>query len=239
MKCIAIDDEPLALELVEDFCSRIEFLELVSTCSNAIEAMDTLQNSTIDLIFVDINMPQISGLNLVKSLSKPPLVIFTTAYSQHAAMGYDLDAIDYLVKPIPFDRFLKAVYKAKEIYLARSKPQPEQHAKPPSGKQKFIALKVDYSIVKIDLKDILYIEGVKDYIKVVLRGVSNSYLSRISMKAIIEKLPPEEFIRVHKSYIVALAAFEKVERDRIIIGKKYIPVGEAYKKDFYALLDNM
>lgn len=239
MNCIAIDDEPLALELIEDFCSRIDYLELVSTCSNAIEAMDAMQKYTIELIFVDINMPQISGLELVKSLSNSPIVIFTTAYSQHAATGFDLDAIDYLVKPIPFDRFLKAVNKAKEIYQARKKPLNVEIKNETESKPKYIVLKVEYSTVKIELADILYIEGVKDYVKVVVRGKSKSYLSRISMKAITEKLPTEEFIRVHKSFIVSLAAFEKIERDRIIIGEKYIPIGETYKKDFYALIEKM
>lgn len=240
MKCIAIDDEPLALELIEDFCSRIDFLELISICSNAIEAINELNKGLIDLIFVDINMPQISGLDLVKSLSNPPIIIFTTAYSQHAAAGFDLDAIDYLVKPIPFNRFLKAVNKAREIFIARNtKPVQPEFAEKTIEKPTYLVLKVEYSTVKIELKDILYFEGVKDYIKVVVKGKTKSYLSRISLKAMLEKLPPKDFIRVHKSYIVSLAAFEKIERDRIIIGEKYIPIGESYKKSFYRLLENM
>lgn len=240
MKCIAIDDEPLALELIEDFCSRIDFLDLISICSNAIEAINELNKGLIDLIFVDINMPQISGLDLVKSLSNPPIVIFTTAYSQHAAAGFDLDAIDYLVKPIPFNRFLKAVNKAREIFIARNtKPVQPEFAEKTTEKPTYLVLKVEYSTIKIELKDILYFEGVKDYIKVVVKGKTKSYLSRISLKAMLEKLPPKDFIRVHKSYIVSLAAFEKIERDRIIIGEKFIPIGESYKKSFYRMLENM
>jgi two-component system, LytTR family, response regulator len=214
-------------------------LELVSSCSNAIDAMETLNNETIDLIFVDINMPRISGLDFVRSLSNPPIVIFTTAYSQHAATGFDLDAIDYLVKPIPFNRFLKAVNKANEINQARNKPQAVLNVMPLANKQTFIVLKVGYCTIKIELDDILYIEGVKDYVKVVVRGKSKSHLPRISMKVMMEKLPKGDFIRVHKSYIIALAAFDKIERDRVIIGKKYIPIGEFYRKDFYSLLDNI
>lgn len=240
MKCIAIDDEPLALELIEDFCSKVEYLELVSTCTSAIEGIHLLDKHQIDLIFVDINMPRISGLDLVKSLSKPPIVIFTTAYSQHAATGFDLDAVDYLVKPIPFGRFLKAVNKAKEIFEARNSKMnlPEAQGKL-NEKPTYLILKVDYNTVKIELKDLLYIEGVKDYVKLVVKGKSKSYLSRISMKAILDKLPSKDFIRVHKSYVVALAAFEKIENNRIVIGEKYIPIGEVYKQGFYTLLENM
>jgi DNA-binding LytR/AlgR family response regulator len=240
MKCLAIDDEPLALELIEDFCSRVKYLELVSTSTSAIEAIELLNIHTLDLIFVDINMPRISGLELVKSLSKPPIVIFTTAYSQYAATGYDLDAIDYLVKPISFDRFLKAVNKAKEIHEARyNKPAHPSPNKRTSEKPTILILKVEYSTVKIELKDILYIESVKDYAKVVVRGRTKSYFSRISLKAIMEKLPHDNFCRIHKSYIIALSALEKIENNRIIIGEKYIPIGGFYKKDFYTFLESM
>jgi two-component system, LytTR family, response regulator len=238
VRCIAIDDEPLAIELIVDFCRRVNFLEMVTTCSNAVEAMDILNKQSIDLVFVDINMPQVSGLDFVKSLSNPPLIIFTTAYSEHAAKGYDLDAIDYLVKPVPFDRFLKAVNKAYEIFEARNKKtKTELQISPASEKPKFLLIKVGYSTVKINPDDILYIEGVKDYIKIVVKDNPKSYLPRITMTSIMEKLAGNDFVRVHKSFIVSLPNMERIEYNMIIIAGKQIPIGEQYKEGFYSLIE--
>jgi two-component system, LytTR family, response regulator len=238
VRCIAIDDEPLALELIEDFCKRINFLEMVTTCTSAVEAMDLLSKQAIDLVFVDINMPQVSGLDFVKSLSNPPIIIFTTAYSEHAAKGFDLDAIDYLVKPIPFERFLKAVYKANEIFEARNKKTATLlSGQLTSGNPKFLLIKVGYSTVKINLEDILYIEGVKDYIKIVVKDMPKSFVPRITMTAIMERLPADNFVRVHKSFIVSLSHMERIENNGIIISGKHIPIGEQYKNSFYSIID--
>jgi two-component system LytT family response regulator len=238
VRCIAIDDEPLALELIEDFCKRINFLEMVTTCTSAVEALDFLNKQAIDLVFVDINMPQVSGFDFVKSLSNPPIIVFTTAYSEHAAKGFDLDAIDYLVKPIPFDRFLKAVCKANEIFEARNmKTASELPGGKVSEKPKFLLIKVGYSTVKITLEDILYIEGVKDYIKIVVKDKSKSFLPRITMTAIMERLPANDFIRVHKSFIISLSNMERIENNGIIIAGNHIPIGEQYKNSFYAAIE--
>jgi two-component system LytT family response regulator len=238
VKCIAIDDEPLALEVIEDFCKRVNFLEMVTTCTSAVEAMNLLNKQAIDLIFVDINMPQVSGLDFVKSLSTSPLIIFTTAYSEHAANGFDLDAIDYLIKPVPFDRFLKAVNKAFEVFEARKKKASgESQLKPIGEKLKFLLIKDGYSTIKINPDDILYIEGVKDYIKIAVKNNPKSYLPRITMTAIMERLTGNDFVRVHKSFIVSLPNMERIENNRIIIAGKQIPIGEQYKEFFFSVIE--
>jgi len=238
MKCIAIDDEPLALELIEDFCSRIEYLKLAKTFTSAIEAMEFLKDESIDLIFVDIKMPRVTGIDFVKSILQPPIIIFTTAFSEYALTGFDLNAVDYLVKPIPFDRFFKAVNKANEIFTSRNKKSISNPIVEKSNTTDFIIVNVEYSTVKINLIDIKYIEGVKDYVKIVVENKAKSILTRITMKKIIEKLPSKEFIRVHRSFIVSLSKIEKIERNRIVFGEKRIPISEQYKVNFYNIIDN-
>jgi two-component system, LytTR family, response regulator len=238
MKCIAIDDEPLALDLIEDFCSRIEYLNLVKTFTSAIEAMDFIKNESIDLIFVDIKMPRITGIDFVKSMLQPPIIIFTTAFTEYALTGFDLNAVDYLVKPIPFDRFFKAVNKANEIFTSRNKKPLSNTILEKSNTNDFIIVNVEYCTVKINLKDIKYIEGVKDYVKIVVENKTKSILTRITMKKIIEKLPSKEFIRVHRSFIVSLSKIEKIERNRIVFGEKRIPISEQYKVNFYNIIDS-
>jgi two-component system, LytTR family, response regulator len=238
MNCIAIDDEPLALNVIKDFCSKISYLNLVETCSNAVDAVKVLNRCDIGLIFLDIQMPQLSGLEFIKSLSNPPMIIFTTAYSEHALMGFELNAVDYLVKPIPFERFFKAANKAYELYNHRNKNIPGLTAS--NGKDLFIAadyflIKVEYSTVRVNFADILYIEGLKDYVKIVT-DVKN-YLTKTTMKNIEEKLPSERFIRVHKSYIISLSRISKIENNRIIFKDKYIPIGDQFKDLFNKLID--
>jgi DNA-binding LytR/AlgR family response regulator len=237
MNCLAIDDEPLALNVIQEFCSKISSINLVGTCSNAVDATRIINEQKIDLIFLDINMPHLTGLDFIKTLVNPPLIIFTTAYSEHALEGFELNAVDYLVKPIPFERFLKALNKAQELYKLRNQKvtvdaTTENHQ---SVKKNYMMVKVEYSMVRVDFKDIKYIEGVKDYLKIVLPG--KSLLAKSTMKNMEEKLPPEQFIRVHKSYIVSIPNIEKIERNRIIYGDKYIPVGDLYKDEFYRILD--
>jgi DNA-binding LytR/AlgR family response regulator len=236
MNCIAVDDEPLALNLIEDFTKKIPFLNFVKSCKNAFEAIDILQKDIIDLIFLDINMPGISGVELLKSIEYKPLVIFTTAYSEYAVQGFELSAVDYLVKPFLFERFFKAVNKAYELYNLKNK-KGVSVSEGNSYTEDFIFVKADYSSVKISLKDILYIEGLKDYVKIFLK--EKKILTLITMKKIEEKLPSSNFIRVHRSFIVALDKIESIQRNRIIINNNWIPVGNSYKTEFYKRIEDV
>lgn len=243
MNCLAIDDEPLALNIIEEFCSKIDFLHLIKKCTSAFEAIKVLNTQTIDLIFLDIHMPDITGLDFFKSLPNPPMVIFTTAYSEFALDGFELHAVDYLVKPIPFDRFLKAVNRAYELYSLRNtenreiqqspgQPEPVVHDVINAGPEpNFLLIKVEYSTVRVEFQDILYIEGLKDYIKIYTTG--KMLLTKSTMKNIQSRLPDKLFFRVHKSFIVSFDHIRKIENNRIVIQEKYIPIGEQYKEDFY------
>lgn len=235
MNCIALDDEPLALSLIEDFSKKIPYLNYIKSCKNAFEAIETIQKNKIDLIFLDINMPNITGIEFIKSLESKPMVIFTTAYSEFAVQGFELNAVDYLVKPFLFERFFKAVNKAYDLYNLHKKTTQEvieTHDKT----ENFIFVKSDYSSVKILLNDIFYIEGLKDYVKIHLHD--KKILSLITMKKMEETLPADKFIRVHRSFIVALDKIESIQRNRIIIQKKWIPVGNSYKDDFFKRIDS-
>lgn len=229
MRCLIIDDEPLAIELLEDFVSKTPFLELISSCSNAIEATSILTKSKIDLIFTDIEMPDFSGIEFVKSLDIKPLFIFTTAYSHYAVEGFNLNAVDYLVKPIPFHRFLTAVNRAHELYLLKK----EDNKKYPVQIEptNFVFVKSEYDNIKINFDDIKYIEGLKDYIKIFSTS-HKPILTLSSFKKIEEKLPSNLFIRVHRSYIVSLKYIHSVQRNRIIIDQVRIPIGQNYKDEF-------
>lgn len=236
MKCIAIDDEPLALNVIKDFCSKIDFLNLEGTFTSAIDAIQIINHKKIDLIFVDIQMPHITGLEFIKSLKNPPLIILTTAYTEHALEGYTLNVLDYLVKPIPFDRFFQAVNKAYELYCLKNKPtQVVSETIESSTRADYMLVRVEYSTVKVNFSDILYIEGIKDYVKIKLDG--KQYLTKSTMKNMEEKLPSDTFIRVHKSYIISIPAIEKIENNRIVFGETRIPIGNNYKAAFSDTLD--
>jgi two-component system LytT family response regulator len=237
MNCLAIDDEPLALNIIKDFAGRIDYVNLVATCTNPLEALKILNKTEIDLIFLDIQMPNITGLELIKSIDKTPLFIFTTAYSNYALEGYELNAVDYLLKPFAFERFFKAVNKAYEITTLRKNKIMSPHQDIEShDHEEYLMVKVEYKTVKIYLNDILYIEGLKDYIKIYIG--KKPLLTKSTMKNIEEKLPPGNFIRVHKSFIVAAGKIESIENNRILIGEKLIPVGNQYKSDFNNFLDS-
>jgi two-component system, LytTR family, response regulator len=237
MNCLAIDDEPLALNIVKEFSSKIEFINLVAICTNPIEAIRIINQQEIDLIFLDIQMPNITGLEFIRSLKNPPLVIFTTAYPNYALDGFELNATDYLVKPFSFERFLRSVNKAYEIVIFKKNKVPKAgHSDEKSSPEKYLMIKVEYSTVRVDLEQILYIEGLKDYIKIYTG--KKPLLTKSTMKNIEEKLPSDQFIRVHKSFIVALTKIESIENNRIIIGEKYIPIGNQYKSGFYSILDS-
>lgn len=229
MKCLAIDDEPLALNVIQDFCSKLDYIDLVDTCSNAIDALHVLDKTPIDLLFLDIQMPNINGLDFIKTMMHPPMIIFTTAFSVHALEAYELNAIDYLLKPIPFDRFLKAVNKAQALHRL------QQAGDRSTTIREFIMVKADYATLKVSFKDILYIEGLKDYVKIFMRD--QMILTKTTMKNIEKKLPQQHFIRIHKSYIVNLPNIEKIENNRIVYAKERLPIGDSYRNAFFKMID--
>ena len=228
ISCVAIDDEPIALEVLEEYMSRTPNLELLKTFTDGFKAIEFIKENKVQLIFLDIQMPQITGIQLLKSLPEPPLVIFTTAYSNYAIEGFNLNAIDFLLKPFEYDRFLKAINKAGEYILYRDR---QTDAVAGSG---FIFVKSDYQIVKIDLTDISMIEGMDDYVKIFTS--KKMILSNMTMKDILSKLPSPGFTRVHRSFIVSLSHIESVRNKRIKIGEKFIPVGDSFADSFYKLL---
>jgi DNA-binding LytR/AlgR family response regulator len=235
IRCIAIDDENLALDLIEDDILKVPFLQLVKKCRSGIEALDVLQTEKINLLFLDIQMPDISGIQFLKSLPHKPLVIFTTAYEKYALEGFELDVIDYLLKPYSFERFLKAVNKAQDYLSILEKNQ----ALPAAGEirysSQFIFVKSDYKLVKIEIAEIQYIESLKDYIKIIVGGKPVMTLS--SMKAIEEKLVAPDFIRVHRSFMVNIRKIQYIHRNFVMVGDKEIPIGDNYKDSFLQVIN--
>lgn len=231
MNCIVIDDEPLALDLLKDYIEKIPFLKLERTFTNPLEGLGYLQENAVDLVFLDVELPYLSGIEFVKCLPTKPLVIFTTAYEKYAVTGYDLEITDYLMKPILFDRFLRAVNKAYGL-VKLNKKAPERSVTLPEKETQsdFIMVKTGYNTININLNDILYVEGLKDYIKIHLTG--KTILTLNSLKKLQEMLPESRFIRVHRSFIVSLPKIDSIQRSRIVIGKTFVPVGENYKNAF-------
>ncbi len=230
MNCIIVDDEPLARDILEEFAGKVPFLKVKASCQNGFEALQVLQKEKIDLIFLDIQMPDMNGIQLYESLNYRPLVIFTTAYSNYAVTGFDLDAVDYLIKPFAFQRFLKAVNKAHEQFQARRPASATAEAA-----RDFMFVKDGTKIVKVNYGDILYMEGMKDYVKILLKG-KKMVLTLMSMQHMMEKLPKNRFIRIHRSYIVSLSKIEMVEKNRVVIGGKHLPVGSSYKNELMEVL---
>ena len=236
IKCIAIDDEPLALEQIGSYVQKTPFLELIATCKNAYEALEVLKEKEVNLMFIDIDMPDISGLDLVKSLVKKPQIIFTTAYSEYAFEGFQVDAIDYLLKPINYAAFLKAANKSKIWFEANS---PEKAEQQPKSDRKEIFVKSNYKVIRILLADISYIESANEYIKIFLDN-QEVITTFMRLKNIEELLPAGDFMRVHKSFIINLNKILAVDRNRIFIDKKkHIPVGEQYKEIFNKYMDDI
>ena len=232
LKCIAIDDEELALELLEDNISKVPFLKLVTGTYNPLEAINILQQEQIDLVFLDIQMPGLTGLQLIKSLPNKPMFILVTAYEKYALEGYDLNVVDYLVKPVPLDRFIKACNKAGELHLLKNKLQTSVKEED-SG---YFFINVDYSHLKVVFTDILWIEGLKDYMKIHLKSSSKPIVARLSMKSLEDLLPSSKFIRIQKSYIVSKDSITAVRKNSIFIGAAELPIGENYKDGVAALL---
>lgn len=229
IRCIAVDDEHLVRELLEDSIRQVPFLQLVATCKNAMEAMEVLQREQVDLMFLDIQMPRLSGLQLLQSLQRPPLVILVTAYEKYALEGYNLQVVDYLLKPFSFERFLKACQRASDLLRLQQPPAPTRAITD-------FFVNVEYVQVKIVVADIEYIEGLKDYIKIHLSSSPRPVLTRMTMKAIAEKLPADEFVRTHKSYLVAVKKITSVKRDLVCIGEKEIPVSDFFKENVTRLV---
>ena len=226
MNCIAVDDEPLALKLLQDNISKVPFLKLVAACNDAFEAMKALQENKVELVFIDIQMPGLTGLQFIGSLEHKPLVIFITAYKQYALESYNLAVVDYLMKPVPLDRFIKACNRAKELYELKAIKQ--QHIVQPSAEYFF--LNIDYSHVKVVFDDIVCIEGLGDYIKVNLKSTKKPLIVRTSLKAIEPELPSNKFIRIHKSWLVAISEITAVRKNSIFIKEMELPVGETFRE---------
>lgn len=229
---IAIDDEPLALGLVAGYIEKTPGLKLAGKFDNPLEAADFISANVIDLIFIDIQMPDLSGIEFTRIMGKGPKVIFTTAYEKYALEGYKLDVVDYLMKPFSYEEFLVAVNKARKLLSLEHQATTKIDAN-----NRFLFLKSDYKIRRINFNDILYIEGLKDYVKVFIQNNPKPVLSLSSLKILETKLPAGRFMRVHRSFIVNLEKIETIERSRIVFGKEYIPVGDQYKERFQAYLD--
>jgi DNA-binding LytR/AlgR family response regulator len=235
IRCLAVDDEVLSLDLLEDNIKRVPFLQLVSRCVNAYEAMEVLRREPVDLIFLDIQMPGLSGMQMLQTLPNRPLVIFITAFKNYALEGFELDALDYLVKPVTFERFLKAVNKAAE-YRSLKHQQPVQPAVENAVNHDYLFVNVEYNLVKIAVPDITHIEGLKDYIKIFLAGSSKPIVTKLSLKALTDKLSPGKFARVHKSYIVAIDKISFIRRNRIHIDEQVIPISDFYREELLKVI---
>ncbi|MDB5257041.1 MAG: chemotaxis protein CheY [Chitinophagaceae bacterium] len=234
ISCIAIDDEPLALDVISHHAEKIPFLDLKAKITNAFDAIEWIQKTQVDLVFLDIQMPELTGFELLRTLQHKPLVIFTTAYPNFALESYELDAVDYLVKPIRFERLLKAVNKVKQRI---SNPIAHKEITINSvSAPDFIFIKTEYKTIKIFLDDILFIESEKDYVAFQLKN--EKILSLLSIKSLEESLPSDNFVRVHRSFIIAFNKIDSIERNTVAIGKKNIPIGDNYREMFKLLIDS-
>lgn len=236
IRCIAVDDEHPALLKIENFISKVPFLELISTFDNAIDALNYLKSNTVDLIFLDIEMEEFTGIQLLKILKNKPKVILTTAYDQYAVQAFDLEVSDYLLKPISFERFMKSVEKIydqlsdqKTIQIEESNPEEIKY------KEDYIFVKTEYSMKRVDFSDILYIEGLKEYLSIFTS--KERIITLQNFKTVEDILPKNNFVRVHRSYIVSIKKIDSVDKNRIKIEDKLIPIGDSYKKEFFTILE--
>lgn len=231
LRCIAIDDEPLALELLEDNISKVPYLQLVAKLSSATEALALLQTQSVDLIFLDIQMPGLTGLQFIQSLEQKPMIILITAYEKFALQGFNLAVTDYLVKPVPLERFIKACNRAWELFQLKTSGKTVQETVPD-----YFFVNVDYSLLKINLAEIIWIEGLKDYIKIHLKGSGKAVITRMGMKVIQDQLPASRFLRIHKSYIVSVEYITSIRKNSVFLGTMELPVGENYKDSVNAFI---
>jgi DNA-binding LytR/AlgR family response regulator len=229
IRCLVIDDEPPARDVLKKYVSDVEVLQLAGECSNAVETFSFLQGNSVDLLFLDIKMPHILGTSFLRTLKNPPKVIFTTAYRKYAVEGFDLNAVDFLLKPISFERFLHAVNKVMQLNIHVTGSPNSSTESLPDQSHPFLYFRADRKMVKVFLEDILLIESLKDYIKVVT--INKVIVSKQSISALEEMLPGDSFIRVHRSYIIAIHKIDSYNTDTIEIGKKEIPIGRLFRHD--------
>ncbi|MBL6446983.1 response regulator transcription factor [Fulvivirga sp. 29W222] len=224
IRCIIVDDEPLAIEVIESYIARLENIEIVAKCSNALKAFDILKKEPVDLIFLDIQMPKLTGLDFVKTLQNPPKVIITTAYRDYALEGYELNVVDYLLKPISFERFLKAVSRVYHTDISHGASEISNDIE---SEEAYIFLKADKKMVKVQLRDILYIESLKDYVRI--KTCDKEVITHQKISYLEEKLPEECFLRIHRSFIVAVKKIETYSATSIEVPGKELPIGRLYK----------
>ncbi|MBR6852680.1 MAG: response regulator transcription factor [Prevotella sp.] len=230
IRCLAIDDEPLALQQIAAYINKVPFLELAAQCQSALEARQFLSDDRVDAIFCDINMPDLNGMDFVKSLTAPPLVVFTTAYSEYAIEGFKVNAVDYLLKPFGMQEFMRAANRLQERLSVPA-------AAPAAETDDTLFLKTDYRIVKVNIPDIRYVEAMSEYLKVWIEGETKPIITLLSMKKMEERLP-DNFMRVHRSYIINLDKIQEVNKNRVIMdADTYLPIGDLYKEAFQAYLD--
>ncbi len=234
INCLIVDDEPPATKIIKSYIEKIPRLQLVRECNNAIDAFNVLQEEKIDLIFLDIKMPQLKGIDFLKSLKAPPKVIFTTAYTEYALQGYELSVVDYLLKPISFERFLKAVNKVMPTKDEQSSEESDI-IKPEKGKS-FFYFRADRKMVKILLSDILYIESIKEYVKIVTR--TQTIITKNSIASLDSMLPNDRFIRIHRSFIVSIDEIKSFTHEIIELGKTELPIGKTYRQNVMSVLKN-
>ncbi|MBP5277034.1 MAG: response regulator transcription factor [Prevotella sp.] len=232
IRCLAIDDEPLALQQLTAYIKKIPFLELVDSCQSAHDAMLIMDREVIDAIFVDINMPDLNGMDFVKSLAVPPLIVFTTAYSEYAVEGFKVDAVDYLLKPFGLTDFQRAANKVKARY-------DQQHTAMISPvEDDTLFLKTDYKVIRIEVKDIRYVQSMSEYLKIFLEGRAKPVIVLLSMKKMEERLPSSQFMRIHRGYIINLSKIQEVNKNRVIMDEEtYLPIGDNYKEVFMRYLE--
>ena len=235
IKCLVIDDEQPAREIIQKHIEGVEALELTGSCSNAVEALSFLQSNAVDLLFLDIQMPHILGTNFLRTLKSPPKVIFTTAYRKYAVEGFELDAVDFLLKPIGFDRFLKAVNKILQLNLQSNLPEKEKPDYSKDQAQPFLYFRSDRKMVKVLFDDILYIEGLRDYIRIYTQA--KTIVTKHLLSSLEEMLPGDSFLRIHRSYIVSVNKIDSFNSDTVEIAKKELPIGRMYKHDVNKLLN--
>ena len=233
VKALIIDDEPLAQNVIQQYANKLPELTITGTCNDAICANKFLREHPVDLIFLDINMPKLSGISFLKNLKNRPLVIFTTAYSEYALEGFELNALDYLKKPFSFERFCKAYFRAEELLLLK---ESSQSVKVENTKNNFLFIKTNKKMIKVNFSEILYIEGLGDYIKIHLED--KRLITNLSMKKIHSLLPQNEFYRTHKSFIISLDKIDAVEGNMTVINGNKLPIGNSYRQEFIKLVKN-
>jgi len=235
INCIAIDDEPLALDIIKDYCSKVVFLNLMKTFDNAIESIEYIRSNKVDLIFLDIQMEELTGIQLLNALKHRPFVIFTTAYERYAIQGFELDVIDYMLKPISFERFIKGVNKVCDRMQLDTGTVTPENGKAKAPEASFFFVKTETRMERIENSDVLYVEGMGDYWRIVTK--TRRIMTLMNARKLEEVLREPQFCRVHKSFFIALDKIESIERNRIKIGDQYIPVSETYHKAFFDLVE--